>query len=184
MEQSSWLSEVFLLEMFAHICLFLGYVFSCAQCRTTHSIRNGTFFQQSHLSLGQPFELMHCWSRQEASIGKLMHELDIGSPNTNVTWKNFCRDICAQYFILKPMRIGGPGHIVEIDRSSFDNENISVIVFSLSKSEPSVALIVKFDSASWFSLIERMRKHYCQQSMSTSFQKQKCNQCRQPAGQV
>ena len=170
--------------MVAHICLFLGYVFSGAQCRTTHSIRNGTFFQQSHLSLSQIFELMHCWSRQEASIEKLMDELDIGSPNTNVTRKNFCRDICAQYFILNPMRIDGPGHIVEIDRSSFGNENISVIVFSLSNSESSVALIVKFVSALWSPLIERMRKHYCQQSMSTSFQKQRCNQCRQPADQV
>ena len=57
---------------------------------------------------------MYYWSRQGDSIDKLMHELDIGSPNTIVDWKNFCRDICAQYFILNPMRIGGPDHIVEI----------------------------------------------------------------------
>ncbi|CAF3281361.1 unnamed protein product [Rotaria sp. Silwood2] len=48
-----------------------------------------------------------------------MHELDIGSPNTVVDWKNFCRDICAQYLVNNPMRIGGPGHIVEIDESCF-----------------------------------------------------------------
>ena len=99
--------------------VILGYVLRCAQCRTRPSIRNGTFFQQSHLSLSQIFELMYYWSRLEDSIDKIMHELEIGSPSTIVDWKNFCRDIRAQYFINNPMRIGGPGHIVEIDESCF-----------------------------------------------------------------
>ena len=99
--------------------VILGYVFRCAKCRTRRSIRNGTFFQQSHFSLSQIFELMYYWSRQEDSIDKIMHELEIGLPSTIVDWKNFCRDKCAQYFINNPMRIGGSGHIVEIDESCF-----------------------------------------------------------------
>ena len=75
--------------------VILGYVFRCAKCRTRRSIRIGTFFQQSHLSLSQIFELMYYYSRQEVSIDKIMHELEIGSPTTIVDWKNFCRDTCA-----------------------------------------------------------------------------------------
>ena len=49
-----------------------------------------------------------------------MHELEIGSPNTIVDWRHFCRDICAEYFINHPQVIRGPGHVVEIDESCFE----------------------------------------------------------------
>ena len=62
---------------------------------------------------------MYYWSRQEDSIDKLMHKLNIESPNTIADWKNFCRDTCALYFILNPTCIGRPGHIAEIDESLF-----------------------------------------------------------------
>ena len=99
--------------------LILGYVFRCAKCQTRRSIRNGTFFQQSHLSLSQTFESMYYWSRQEDCMEKIMHELEIGTPSTVADWKNFCRDICAQYFINNPMQVGNLGSTVEIDESFF-----------------------------------------------------------------
>ena len=36
-----------------------------------------------------------------------------------VDWKMFLRDLCAEHFIRKPMQIGGPERIVEIDESIF-----------------------------------------------------------------
>ncbi|CAF2418887.1 unnamed protein product [Rotaria sp. Silwood2] len=56
-----------------------GYTFRCHRCQGTRSIRKGTFFELSHLSLDSIFELMYYWSREEDSIAKLMHELKIGS---------------------------------------------------------------------------------------------------------
>ena len=35
--------------------------------------------------------------------------------HTIVDWKNFCRDICLEYFTRNPVVIGGPGQTVEID---------------------------------------------------------------------
>ena len=37
---------------------------------------------------------------------------------TIVNWRNFIRDIYAEYFVRHPLRIGGPGHVVEIDESA------------------------------------------------------------------
>ena len=34
-------------------------------------------------------------------------------------WRNFMRDICAEYFMQNPMMIGGPGVVVQIDESMF-----------------------------------------------------------------
>ena len=48
-----------------------------------------------------------------------MHELEIGSPNTIIDWRNFCRDVCAKYFINHPQVIGSPDHVAEIDESCF-----------------------------------------------------------------
>ncbi|CAF5004721.1 unnamed protein product [Rotaria sp. Silwood1] len=36
-----------------------------------------------------------------------------------IDWKNFCRDICAIHFVNNLQKVGGPGHIVEIDESAF-----------------------------------------------------------------
>ena len=46
-------------------------------------------------------------------------ELEISSQHTIVDWMQFCRDICVEYFVRNPMRIGGEGRIVEIDESLF-----------------------------------------------------------------
>ena len=83
------------------------------QSETAHFFNNLTSLSS------QIFEFMYYWSREEDSIDKIMHELEIGSPSTFVDWKNFCRDICAQHFINNPMQIGGPSHTVEIDESCF-----------------------------------------------------------------
>ena len=44
--------------------------------------------------------------------------LQISHP-TAVDWYNFLRDVCAEYFKLHPMVIGGQGIEVEIDESKF-----------------------------------------------------------------
>ena len=36
-----------------------------------------------------------------------------------ILWRVLWRDIYGEYFIRHPLRIGGPGHVVEIDKSAF-----------------------------------------------------------------
>ena len=44
---------------------------------------------------------------------ELQFQLEIGGRHTIVDWKNFCRDICLEYFLRNPGVISGP---VEIDK--------------------------------------------------------------------
>ena len=44
-----------------------------------------------------------------------MRELDIGSIGTVVDWKNYCREVCADYYIAHPLQIGGVGKTAKID---------------------------------------------------------------------
>ena len=46
-----------------------------------------------------------------------MEELEIGSNKTIVDWNQFCRDVPVTYFANYPVRLGGPGRVVEIDES-------------------------------------------------------------------
>ena len=48
-----------------------------------------------------------------------MWEVDIGSEQTIVDWKQFCRDVCVSYFLNHPEPIGGENRVVEIDESLF-----------------------------------------------------------------
>jgi hypothetical protein len=50
---------------------------------------------------------MYHWCKEEDSLTKLKHELEIGSDHTIIDWRNFCRDICATYYINNPQQIGG-----------------------------------------------------------------------------
>lgn len=54
-----------------------------------------------------------------ATVKDIKRECGINSAHTLTDWKNFLRDICAEYFLRNPWQIGGPGHTVEVDKSFF-----------------------------------------------------------------
>ena len=62
--------------------------------------------------------MVYQWAHRNLSFLSLHHELNIAN-HTFVDWKNFCRDVCAEYFVAHPVIIGGPGITVEIDESVF-----------------------------------------------------------------
>lgn len=92
-------------------------------CRKVVSIREGSFFEMSHLELRQVIGLSYEWTSSvgsarglsQVNIGK---ELGIAS-HTVVDWKQFLRDVAVFYFTNHPEQIGGPGVVVEIDESLF-----------------------------------------------------------------
>ena len=103
-------------------------------CRKEVSLRDGTFFAKSHLEIERIIRLIHLWSTR-TSLGRMMketkHAIDWLTRNatiftcmqistkTAVDWYNFLRDVCAQYFVDHPVKIGGPGIELEIDESKF-----------------------------------------------------------------
>ena len=56
-------------------------------------------------------------SSRGISYEDLKDELEIGSNHSITDWMQFCRDVCVEYFIRNPCKIGGDGKIVEIDES-------------------------------------------------------------------
>ena len=83
-----------------------GYVFRCRGCKAKRSLRHKTFFEDSHLPLHTIFELIDYWTKEEDSLKKLKHELELGSDHRIIDWKNSCRDICAIYYFNNPQNVG------------------------------------------------------------------------------
>ena len=94
-----------------------GYYFRCPirNCLKESSIKEGTFFSQSKLSISKIFELMYFVIRDNQEQDEIHFQLGLSSNTTIVDWKNYCRDIFTEYFVSNPTIIGGAGIIVEID---------------------------------------------------------------------
>ena len=96
-----------------------GYSFKCNTCRTRLSIRGGTFFEGSKLLLWQIFLLMYLDVFDiQMSYSMLMKQLQIGSRETIVNWKNYVKEIYIEYFNLHRVTVGGINVIVQIDESN------------------------------------------------------------------
>lgn len=93
----------------------------CPTCLRKASMRRGSFFEKSRLSLPVLLEIMFLWSK-EMSLKVVIRECQI-SHQTGVDWFNFCRDICAWHVAAISQPLGGFGangrypNIVEIDES-------------------------------------------------------------------
>ena len=89
------------------------------QCRKKLSIRTGSFFSQSHLTLDTIVKIIYFWAADYSN--KQCHYLECGvSEKTIVDWYNFCRDVCVDILDRDQYsQIGGEGVVVEIDESKF-----------------------------------------------------------------
>ena len=94
-----------------------GFVWSCRLCRRQRSLRTGSFFEGSHLSLTQILDIIFYWSYD---LRQVYIREDTGiARKTAVDWQNFIRDVCAHYLIDHPIQLGGANITVEIDESKF-----------------------------------------------------------------
>ena len=101
-----------------------GVIWRCPNCRKTINVRKGSFSEGSHLKLWQVIGLTYLWATSAGcpkglSVLQTMRELKISGEHTIVDWNQFCRDVAVQHFVNHPERLGGNGHIVEIDESLF-----------------------------------------------------------------
>lgn len=97
-----------------------GVVWRCTnrKCNRKTSIREGSWFKGTHLSLSRVVKLTYYWVYQLPSE-HIARELRIGSEHTLVDWKNFAREVCLDILEKDSECIGGVGKVVEIDESKF-----------------------------------------------------------------
>ena len=88
-------------------------------CKKSCSIRHGSFFEKSKLSLAQWIVVMHWWVRQYP-VTQAAEEAKI-SEATAVQAYQHLRDICSWRLtnVDSPLLLGGPEVVIRIDESLF-----------------------------------------------------------------
>lgn len=95
-------------------------------CRRMKSIRHGSWFSGSHLSIEKILEITFLWCEDiEQRVVKKWVEV---AEHTIVDWCHFCREVCAIWYNdhTGTDQIGGPGTVVEIDESMFGKRKYHV----------------------------------------------------------
>ena len=98
-----------------------GYKWECRKRannkrhKSTVSIRKGSWFEQSNLTLEEIIKFTYWWSEglTQEQIKKQLHI----NANTAVDWDMFCRETCEVTIQKKSEKIGGEGKVVQIDES-------------------------------------------------------------------
>jgi hypothetical protein len=75
-------------------------------CRYRVETRDHSFFENSHLSLGDIILLIYGFVHKYSNEN-IRREIGIGSDHTVVDWFQFCRDICCEILLLDNRKIGG-----------------------------------------------------------------------------
>ena len=87
------------------------------RCNFKLSIKKGTWFSQSKLSLKKIILFTNMWLTLSSPRQKvIVDELEI-SPVTFVDWSSFCRGVCMEWATQHSEKLGGPGKIVEINEA-------------------------------------------------------------------
>ena len=90
-----------------------GFRWRCQRCKTSKSIRDGSFFAKSKLSLQKWLILIFWWSQQyPVKDAQRVAEVDKGTAVDVYRW---LREICTTKLLPMPMILGGPGVVVQID---------------------------------------------------------------------
>lgn len=87
-------------------------------CRSSISLRKGTWLEQSKLPFRTVVYFIYCWSREMTSIQFCERELGMCA-GTVVDWSNYLREVAAWRLLQTPTIIGGVNFTVEIDESLF-----------------------------------------------------------------
>ena len=86
-------------------------------CRKTLSVREGSFFTKSRLTLQQWLILIHWWMREYPS-GQAAEEAKVSAETTGQIYQ-WLREVCTTKLLATPIQLGGPGTVVQIDESLF-----------------------------------------------------------------
>ena len=93
------------------------YSWWCPQCKTRTTIRDGSFFHRSRITLQQWMLLIYLWSR-EYPVGDVAEEVDV-SNRMAIDVYQWLRDVCSTALLQQPIILGGSVSAVQIDESLF-----------------------------------------------------------------
>ena len=94
-----------------------GVRWRCRSCKTSTSIRNGSFFSKSKLTLQKWLILIFWWSQNNpVTDPKSIAEVDEGTAIDVYRW---LREICSTKLLQTTITLGGPGVVVQVDESLF-----------------------------------------------------------------
>ena len=97
-----------------------GISWWCPSCKTRKSIRNGSFFQKSHITLQKWLLLLHFWSR-EYPVTCVAEDVGIDS-STACDVYQWLREVCSTKLLGTPIVLGGQNTVVQIDESLFHHK--------------------------------------------------------------
>lgn len=97
-----------------------GVCWSCPVCKTTRSIRKGSFFDKSKIRLYSWLIGMWWWAR-EYPVGMMAEEAGIGEDSACNMYQ-WLREVCSTRLMSSTIRLGGPGIVVQIDESQFKHK--------------------------------------------------------------
>ena len=84
------------------------------------TIRAGSFFERSRITLDKWLYVTYIWS-QGTKVNSVERQVQIGE-KTVIQMFQYLRDVCPTKLLSTPVELGGPGVIVQIDESLF-NQN-------------------------------------------------------------
>ena len=98
-----------------------GYIWQCRKqidgkrhwCE--RSIREGSWLESANMTLEEVMKFTYWW-RQDLDQWQIKKQLGIGS-HVAVDWDIFCREVCEVTLFEKREKIGGPGKLVQMDKS-------------------------------------------------------------------
>ena len=81
------------------------------------ALRDGSFFSRSKLPQQKWMVLLYWWVR-EYPVTNAAEEADVGR-DTAINVYQWLREVCSQKLLPQPLKLGGPGIVVQIDESLF-----------------------------------------------------------------
>lgn len=92
-----------------------GFCWRCCRCKKITSLRSGTFFEHAKVTISTLLQIIYDFVTQTPVTGSA-NAIGI-SEKTCIQWYQYCRDICSSKMLKDWEKLGGPGHVVEIDES-------------------------------------------------------------------
>ena len=94
-----------------------GISWWCPQCKGRKSIREGSFFSRSRLTLQKWLMLLYFWVHDNPVIDVAV-QVEV-SKGTAIDVYQWLREVCSTALLRTNIVLGGPGKIVQIDESLF-----------------------------------------------------------------
>ena len=97
-----------------------GVRFRCPDCHKCTSIRDSSFFSKSRLPLKKWVLLMYWWARNYP-VTDAASEAEVTEASACAVYQ-WLREVCTTRLLHTPIRLGGPGIVVQIDESLMNHK--------------------------------------------------------------